>query len=65
MMRQKIYQSPVIKVVKFQIESGFAGSNTPDATQPILTLNPHSSSAQYQNEDLGFSFNYTGSYINS
>lgn len=65
MMRQKIYQSPAIKVVKFQIESGFAGSNTPDATQPILTLNPHSSSAQYQDANLGFSSNYSGSYINN
>lgn len=32
-MRQKIYQSPVIKVVKFQIESGFAGS-------PLTTPKP-------------------------
>ena len=43
-MRQKIYQSPVIKVVKFQIESGFAGS-------PLLTPKPAATAYDLLPED--------------
>ena len=49
MMRQKIYQSPAIKVVKFQIESGFVGSplKTPKPAATEYNLLPADQEGTY------------------
>ena len=48
-MRQKIYQSPAIKVVKFQIESGFVGSplKTPKPAATEYNLLPADQEGTY------------------